>query len=221
LGAVVGELRDADVMIEEMIQPAAEQTGGCSGLMSALDMWREGVRARVRRGLLAARAPVFAAELQRMCEHRAHSRAVGESPFVAGALANAAVEAATRRAVARGRRISELAPTGRHELRKDVKNWRYAVELAAAIAPDHRAAALIGPLKRLQSALGRLNDLTMLAQFDPPLPSEGQRKALRGVRKKILAINAEGADAALTDAAARWRWIERACTSGMSRKTRD
>jgi len=221
LGAIVGELRDADVMIEEMIRPAAEQMGRGAGLLSALDMWRDGVRARVRHGLLAARAPVFAAELRRMYEHREEPKAIGDSPFVAGALANTAVAAAMQRAVARGRRISELAPAGRHELRKDVKNWRYAVELAAAIAPEHRAAALIGPLKRLQSALGRLNDLTMLAQFDPPLPSDGQRKALRRVRKKILAANAEGADAALTDAEARWRWIERACVSSRARATRD
>jgi CHAD domain-containing protein len=211
LGAIVGELRDADVMIDQMIRPHAGQHD-VSLLADALDRWRENVRFRVRRGLAAARTAEFALGLELMLER---DGGVGHSkfePVAARALADAAVYAAMKGAAVRGRRIERLTANDLHELRKDIKGFRYAAEIAVAISTDHPAAAMVGPLKGLQGALGRLNDLATLAQFDPPLRQARERKMLRRVRKQILAQHANDAKDALCDAAARWAWLER---SGM------
>jgi CHAD domain-containing protein len=211
LGAIVGELRDADVMIDHMIRPHAGRYDVCL-LVDALDRWRENVRFRVRRGLAAARAVEFAQGLELMLERDGGMGRPKFEPVAARALADAAVYTAMKGAAVRGRRIQRLTADDLHELRKDIKGLRYAAEIAVAISADHAVAAMVGPLKGLQGALGRLNDLATLAQFDPPLRQVRERKMLRRVRKRILAQHAKDAKDALCDAAARWAWLER---SGM------
>ena len=64
----------------------------------------------------------------------------------------------------RGRVIEELDPERRHKLRIQVKKTRYATEFFAGVFHQKksakRGAKMLGALKRLQTSLGGLNDVT-------------------------------------------------------------
>lgn len=61
-----------------------------------------------------------------------------------------------------GRDLDEMSPLARHRLRIRVKKIRYAVEFFETLFPSKREkkqlARLSGHLKKLQDALGALND---------------------------------------------------------------
>ena len=63
----------------------------------------------------------------------------------------------------RSRHLAELAPAPRHKVRIAAKKLRYGLEFMAPLAQGCKARkrrdALIGTLKRLQDALGALNDV--------------------------------------------------------------
>lgn len=63
----------------------------------------------------------------------------------------------------RSRHLAELAPAPRHKVRIAAKKLRYGLEFMAPVAREFKARrrrdALIETLKRLQDALGALNDL--------------------------------------------------------------
>jgi CHAD domain-containing protein len=206
LGAMVGELRDADVMIEELLRPAAADAEGGARVVAALEFWREGIRAKVRANLHAAHAAAFAGDLIRLAQRgdwRPKTKRRFSGP--AAALLDCAIEQTWERAEARGARLPLLSQVERHELRKDVKALRYNAELAAAAAPGRGAPPLIAALKRLQTALGYLNDVAMLEGFDPPLA--GGRTEFERLRARVLGDLAQPAAEAAAAAAERWRAI--------------
>ncbi len=205
LGAIVGDLRDADVMIEDMFRPAIVEAGEGAPLLRALETWREDVRASVRASLAAARATAFTMDLANISDSGEWRRAKVMKKWRLAPLVQAALDATWTRAAPRGGCIVSLSAPERHELRKDVKVLRYSAELAAA---DADTIAFAQALKRLQTSLGYLNDLEMLAQFDPPLARE--RSALAALRERLLAERAKSAAGVATASATRWRKLESA-----------
>ena len=61
----------------------------------------------------------------------------------------------------RGRRIRELDAEGLHELRKELKKLRYAVDMLGPIYKESRVDGYLEPLKELQDSFGSLNDAAM------------------------------------------------------------
>ncbi len=205
IGAIVGELRDADVMIEEILRPAATPDTPALGL---IDLWREDIRAKVRESLQAARASAFANDLLLLAQthewRRADAKRAGRgAPARARDLIDETIAALETKAGERGVRAQLLTPTERHDFRKDIKALRYAVELSAAYAQDAPARLIL--LKRLQIVLGQLNDMHMFRLFEPALPK--QRDAYAAWRTQLIEKHAERTPRLVAATAARWRAI--------------
>jgi CHAD domain-containing protein len=207
VGAILGELRDADVLIEDTIRPMSRESDEVARvLLPALYDWREQVRARVREALGAID---LKQELARETSAWLRRR-TSQTPALT--LAHAEAESAWRTAVARGPRIEALNATQRHELRKEIKTVRYAAEICAALMGPRGSISVIPALKRVQTVLGDLNDMAVFASFSPPLADERALRALRRLRDVAL-TRAGAAEESLADAAARWRWLAACPTS--------
>jgi CHAD domain-containing protein len=198
IGAIVGELRDADVIIEDMLRPAAQSD---AAVLRAVETWREEIRFKVRSSLRAARATAFADELSLLAANGGwRSKAKRSGDGSAAALINAAIGSAWEQAADCGSRMLTLTSLERHDLRKDLKALRYTVELSTGFEPD--SAALAGALKRLQTILGQLNDMQLLEAFDPGVGIE--REALTTLQRRVSEDHARSAPALVANANARW-----------------
>jgi len=203
LGGIVGELRDADVMIDEIIAPAARDQ---PAVMEALNAWRQEVRGRVRAKLLAMGTPAFTVELARKAATGAWSKRRDGGGQPAAWVIAAAIEAFREKAALGAARLPHLSHQELHRLRKDVKALRYGTDLAAAAGLT--PAEAVRPLKRLQDLLGYANDMVVLEAFDPPV--SGQGEALREACARIRAGRAGALADAVASAAALWRELSRA-----------
>jgi triphosphatase len=193
LGAIVGELRDADVLIDEMIAPVAP-----SALVSSLNAWRQEVRGRVRARLSAAAAQAFA---ERLGREAASGTWCKKGSLTLEATVRGALDGFRETVAAGAERLPDLANCELHQLRKDVKALRYGTELAVAAglaAPD-----CVRPLQRMQDLLGYANDMASLASFDPPILVG--RAELQKVRERLIADRAARVALSAEDAGAEWR----------------
>lgn len=197
LGRIVGELRDADVMIDEVFAPAARHE---PMLLSALNAWRQEVRGRVRARLLAANAAALAVDF-------AHEAATStwlkrRSARFSGPFATLAEEARhgfLERAALLATRLPDLDRAQLHRLRKAIKAARYGAELAESAGAGGEG---LPRFKRMQDALGYANDMAALEAFDPPLL--GANSALARVRARLVEERRGAVASAIAAAAAEW-----------------
>ena len=197
LGRIVGELRDADVIIDEIIAPAARDE---APLVAALNAWRQELRGRVRAKLLACDAPRLVAEFGRGAATAAWMKRDADASL-AGLLAEAQ-QSFWDRATPLAARLADLSHLELHQLRKAVKALRYGAELGASASVDG-AEELVPRLKRIQDALGFANDTAALENFSPPV--FGEASALRRVRDAVVAQRQSGIADAITAAMREWR----------------
>jgi triphosphatase len=203
LGGIAGELRDADVLIDEIIAPAARDE---PTLMTALNAWRQEVRGRVRARLLAADAPAMAASFADAAARSEWLKRDGryEDMSFAGLIA-AAQEAFWERAAPLAARMADLSHLELHQLRKAAKALRYGAELGASAGMDGN---VVPRLKRIQDGLGFANDTAALEQFNPPV--FGEAPALQRIRARLIAERNAGVADAIATAMAEWRELARA-----------
>jgi triphosphatase len=197
LGAIVGELRDADVLIDEIIAPSAR-----GPLVTALNAWRQEVRGRVRARLSAASAHAFAESLAADAATAVWSK---KTDLTLEAMMHAAIDDFRETVAQEGARLPHLAAVELHQLRKNVKALRYGTELA--VAAGLATSESVRPLKRMQDLLGYANDMASLANFDPPIFAG--RADLQQLRERLIAERAERVSASAQDAAAEWRNLTR------------
>jgi CHAD domain-containing protein len=74
-----------------------------------------------------------------------------------------------RRLRKRAKRVHRAGPAERHEARVAAKKLRYAVEFFAPLFPGKRADTYVTAISKLQSALGRLNDLEVASKLTDEL----------------------------------------------------
>jgi CHAD domain-containing protein len=209
IGSIVGELRDADVLIDEMLGPAAARHG-FADVTVALNDWRHEVRGRVRARLLSAEAPAFAAGLGEIAgsfdwrkRKRAHAHSARE-------IVAKFVERCGRRVAHAVEKLPKLPHEQVHDVRKEVKTLRYTIELADALSIN--ADADLAPcLKRAQDALGFVNDIATLEGFDTPLVNNCAR--ISELRQLLIAEQAQAVTDNIARAATRLRGIEDRCKS--------
>lgn len=198
LGQVVGHLRDLDVAIEDILDPAATERPDDPGLgllrAAILDRGAE-TRAVVRETLEGERAQSFLIDLARFIETRGWLVAedFSQTARLAATVPGLAVSALDKRwrSVRRhARDIDTLDIPARHELRKDLKKLRYAVEFVGPLWSDKKVRTFVKRLKAMQQVFGDLNDAAMieglLMAADAPAADDpiAQRSAgwLLGVR---------------------------------------
>lgn len=140
---------------------------------------------------------------------------VAEAPRSAEPIAAVAGELVGRayaRALRRSRDLTDRAPASQlHELRKAVKKLRYLIESFAPVYPRRALERTIGPLRRLQTALGEVQDLTVhaatlariAAEPDGGVPADTQQAALALADE--LARQSAARRPQVAAALARWR----------------
>ncbi len=191
LGQVVGRLRDIDVLIDEVVADAA--AGGLDpvatgALTAALETRRETVRAEVRRKLATAEATGLLYDLGRLIEGRgwlspSDYSQTGRLAEPIGAIAPGLLDKRHGHVMKRGRKIRKLSVEELHELRKELKKFRYAADVLDVIWPGKKVGAYIKSLKRLQDMFGTLNDAAMAGEYltGPDAPGQADPAVQRAV----------------------------------------
>ncbi|MGI9400537.1 MAG: CHAD domain-containing protein, partial [Rhizobiaceae bacterium] len=165
IGRIVGELRDADVLKEDITLPAILRSGRqpeneelLSILKGRCELMREAVRADIGsarwNGLLLRLALLE------------HGWTGGEFDPAA---ARTKVKDFARKAITRswklvrdsGRNLDQLDEAGRHQLRKDLKSLRYTMEFLRSLHKPGAWQRFRRKLKELQTQFGYLNDVHM------------------------------------------------------------
>lgn len=184
LGQEVGRVRDLDVVAKEIARREAlahPDEAALAALADALDRQAAEQREHLCALIAGSRAQSFVIDLARFAETRGWL--VPEDFEQTGRLA-APVTALAERALAKrwkktrqhAENLEELEPEQRHELRKELKKLRYAVEFLSPLYPGKRVEPFLKRLKKLQTMFGELNDATlvksMFAADDAPLAKE-------------------------------------------------
>jgi triphosphatase len=159
LGQSIGDLRNADIFIEGILAPVAATRKGEPGfveLRDALLAHRAAVRAKARAALTSERWSKLQLYLALW------PQTVKDNPRLAAPVRSFADEAlgrSWRKIAKRGARLDALSPEERHEMRKALKGFRYAVEFFASLYDGRKVGRFIKDLKKLQDVFGYVNDI--------------------------------------------------------------
>lgn len=204
LGQVVGQLRDVDVLIDEVVAEVAGRgldTEARDALARALETQRSSVRNAVRAALAAPEAVAFVFNLGRMIESRGWLAPsdYSQTARLATPIAEVApglLDKRYRKVVKRARKLRKLDTEGLHELRKELKKLRYTADVLDPIFPGKKVAAFIKSLKQLQDNFGSLNDAAMVHDHltGSKAPGRGDAAAQRGAGWVLGALSARVED---------------------------
>ena len=211
LGRVVGEVRMLDVFRFEMLprfEHAVREELGDADIMTKLARRVARTAETARKELSTPEALLKAATLSCDLLTAARFATSTAAPKAARKLgrgwARKVLKAAARRVFAHPSAFEAMSIERRHELRKDVKRLRYALEgfrplfAAEAFEPTHRA------VRRLSNALGSLNDsadVTLLRTIAPDTRFEPAVEATIAAAEALAAADAPRA-------AERWRVLQ-------------
>jgi inorganic triphosphatase YgiF len=166
LGQEVGRLRDFEVVTNDIVRQEAEahpEESCLSSVADALQSEARELREDLRKLLAEGRCQAFLIDLARFVETRGWLVAedLGQTERLAAPVNGLAVQALSKRwkKVSKWARMLEtLDADQRHELRKEVKKLRYAVEFLSSLFPTKHVAPFLKRQKRLQTIFGELND---------------------------------------------------------------
>ncbi len=170
LGQQVGQLRDLDVVLHELVLPAGKASSNEPGfalLASMLEEECSRVRDDLRMCLKSNRVQAFLFDLMRFIETRGWLKPEDESQLDKLAapvrqLAAAALNKQWTKVRKRARHLRKLSIEERHELRKELKKLRYAVEFVRPLYSAKKLKPFLIHLKKLQQLFGDLNDAAMV-----------------------------------------------------------
>jgi triphosphatase len=216
LGQSVGELRNADILIEAIHAPVAAMRKGEPGfgeLRDALLAHRDTMRGTARAALLSqqwSRLQLYLA----LWPQTVKSNAKLDTPV--DAFASSALAKGWRKIAKSGARLETLSIEQRHELRKALKAFRYAVEFFASLYEARQVNRFVKDLKRLQDVFGYMNDVAtaraLISICDERCPSTPEAHRAAGYvlgRHEVSAEHAwEGVPPAWSRLAKRRRFWE-------------
>ncbi|MFN3590724.1 MAG: CHAD domain-containing protein [Thermaurantiacus sp.] len=207
LGRMVSPLRDADVLVGDLLLPSV--SGEDAPLAEALTDWHRRVRSRVRGNLRRARATGFVIRLNRLVAIGDWRRRGRRAARIGQGLPHDVVRPRLDRLWERqrdvGDRLAGLGAEARHAFRKQMKKLRYAIEFGV---PADERKPFLQACKRLQESLGELNDQVALQSFAPALPSPELAARLQA-RMDALRGGQRVGDLALGRACRQWQALGR------------
>ena len=159
IARAVGELRDADVLIDSVYAPVAAVIAGHAGLQplrAALLAHRAERRQLARAALLDRRwsaLQIYLALWPGVIEEND-----GLDQPLAG-FASHAVSGAWKKVVKQGKQIDTLDREQRHEMRKSLKALRYTLEFFESLYEPGDVRPFVRELKKLQDIFGYVNDV--------------------------------------------------------------
>ncbi len=176
----VGDLRDLDVLAEEIVAPAAgfAPEGLAADRLTALVLsGREKARAALRAALLHPSVNALLFRIGALAEGDGRWRPeetdqdgisrktvpAGDTPLAE--FAAAALDKRWKAAARLAARIEELTLEERHDLRKELKKLRYTVEFFRPAFAAKKVKPFLARLKTLQDVFGYLNDVVMAGRL--------------------------------------------------------
>ena len=217
LGQEVGSLRDLDVVANDMARREAETHPDEPGLSALADVVARQARERreqLRKLLVGARVQAFLIDLARFVETRGWlvAQDFGQTERLAApitTLARASLNKRWKKTAKHAQGLATLTVEQRHELRKELKKLRYAVEFFCSLFPAKRIDPFLKRLKKLQTVFGDLNDAaTLKAMFTgTDVPGADDPSVQRAIGWMIGASQAR-AELGWTGAKALWRDLE-------------
>lgn len=217
LGQEVGRLRDFDVVTNDVARREAEthpQEPGLSAVTDALQRKAAKVRLHLRKLLVGARGQSFVIGLARFVETRGWlvPEDFGQTERLAAPLTEPAVKALSKRwkKIAKcALAIETLNIDQRHELRKQLKKLRYAIEFLSPLFPAKRVDPFLERLKTLQKIFGLLNDAATVRAIlsDTEMPRAGNPGMERAIGWLIGASQAR-AEFGWAEAKTLWRQLK-------------
>ena len=188
IGLLVGALRDADVVLADIVSPVVEaETGSTANgvpvdmqpLIATLEARRVKIRAEVVSGLSKPAINAFLLDLGRYAETRGW---LSEDTRQTRRLARPVTEFAARALAKRwkvcakaARNLDAMGAEERHALRKKLKALRYTAEFFDGLGKPYKMKAFVRELRALQEIFGYLNDVVMaekLVEMDPGTRSD-------------------------------------------------
>ncbi len=181
LAGKVGDLRDLDVLVEEIVRPCAERVDA-RALIAILDARRAQVRGELLDLLAGPRVGAFLIDLAAYVEGRgwlsfSNLDQTGALAAPAREFAEAAIRKQWNKVSRHGRDVDALSGEERHDLRKAFKKLRYGFDFfgSAFAGKDRRKA--IKDVKAAQEVLGYLNDVLMAERMAEIIKASPEYKA--------------------------------------------
>jgi inorganic triphosphatase YgiF len=160
LGQRVGELRNADIFIESVYAPVAAarkaDPAGFPELREALLAHRAAMRTKARAALVGEQWSKLQLYLALWPQTVKDNPKLG-APV--GDFAPTALARSWKKVAKRGARLHALSPEERHEMRKALKAFRYAVEFFGSLHDGRKVGRFVKDLKKLQDVFGYVNDV--------------------------------------------------------------
>ena len=205
----VGELRDADVLIEDIHAPVAgavPDQRGFDALLCALQAHRAAKRESARQCLQSEQWSRLLLSLvlwPAMLE--------AESSLQQQSIKDYAQQALKKRwkKVAKcGRSIAQLNPEEKHKMRRSLKKLRYMTEFFAPIFPGKDVKPFVKRLKMLQDIFGYVNDVRTAEQLRTIAAERGDGPDCAVAAGIVLGTHEEKAAEAWTHAQEEWHRLK-------------
>lgn len=192
LARAVGALRDLDVLIEDIVAPCAGAME-MERLTAILRARRDAVKTALVAELQGPAASALLIDTAAYTEMRgwispadiAQSAALSQP---VGDFAEKAVRKRWIKVARRGRGLEGLSVEERHDLRKEFKKLRYALDFLGGLLPRRDRKRLIGEVKEAQEVLGYLNDVAMARSLPDIVkadPSWAKRRDKEAIERSI------------------------------------
>ncbi|WP_285672182.1 CYTH and CHAD domain-containing protein [Paralimibaculum aggregatum] len=173
LGHEAGRVRDLDVAHADILGPLREEMPGEPGadaLAASLARKLAEARADLRQTLAGPRVWALLLDLGEYIATRGWLdpgdwEQTTRLARPLGAAAAEALDGRLARVMRRGEKIGTLEIDARHDLRKELKKLRYAVEFFAPIFPEKKVKPFVRRLKALQEIFGDLQDAAMAEEM--------------------------------------------------------
>ena len=171
VAGALGEVRDLDVQIEQLQALSSEEGEDREtfvDIIAAMEKRRAAARGRMLEALDSDRyerfVSLFAGMLRSGPEGGERGEGLADEPILA--VAPDLVSRRYKKWRKTGKHLSEGSPPeDYHELRKEGKRLRYALEFLTDVYGEKPTSSLIKPLKELQDGLGRHQDLIVAAEL--------------------------------------------------------
>ena len=189
LALAVGDLRDLDVLVDEIVEPAmvVARLGPDAALLDDAGLARrvDAARSAARKSLREQLSGPAVNELLFRLGALAHGagwrdgdedgkeEVAGDTTV--GAFAVEALDKRWKSAARLAARMDELTLEERHDLRKELKKLRYAVEFFRSAWPARKVKPFLARLKTLQDVFGYLNDVVMAGKLAGMIAAVGSR----------------------------------------------
>jgi CHAD domain-containing protein len=186
----VGNLRDADVLVSTIFAPIETTTSNKTGfveLEDALVRHRQLTREHVNTALLGSEWTRLHLYLL-LWPHVLREVSKAGQPI--RKYARSTLQKRWKRTAKLGRKLDQLSPKERHEMRKSMKHLRYVAEFFSSVFPKRDTRRFIKQLKQLQD-IGYLNDVQLATQLHSISEAHGKPRALTAANYVIGRHDAE------------------------------